>query len=194
MAKGRLFGCPKGASLLACVRQLPAAVMTGLVLSGAIVHSYAAQGMDNPKLSSSGIANQHPAQYYRLAARLFANGQKDEAVFWFYVGQLRFRFHLMAHPDLPRDKDGALFSSLSEVVGRPINEYAFGHLPSLLETLDKVLAWDASTTNGFTSKQVYARELSKIRQGLAELRQQIQAQASEIRQKRSKNGLDNRSP
>jgi len=39
----------------------------------------------------STIENQHPSGFYILAAKLFAAGKKDEAVFWFYAGQLRYR-------------------------------------------------------------------------------------------------------
>jgi hypothetical protein len=39
----------------------------------------------------SGIENQHPSYFYILAEKLFAVGKKDEAVFWYYAGQLRYR-------------------------------------------------------------------------------------------------------
>ena len=35
-----------------------------------------------------------PAALYMLAARLFAAGKRDAAVRWFYVAQLRARFHV----------------------------------------------------------------------------------------------------
>ena len=42
----------------------------------------------------------HPSNYYAYATRLFHDGSKDDAVFWFYVGQIRYRFYLSAHPNL----------------------------------------------------------------------------------------------
>ncbi|MBN2293380.1 MAG: hypothetical protein JXM70_13205 [Pirellulales bacterium] len=56
-----------------------------------------AQSVDELK---AGIEGKHPADYYFLAQKLFASGKKDEAVRWFYIGQLRFRYHLAANPDL----------------------------------------------------------------------------------------------
>src|SRR5688572_1362555 len=73
-----------------------------------------------PAELEQGIENEHPVTYYMLASRLFEGGQKDKAVFWFYAGQLRYRFHLSASPNLPPDGDPALFASLNSVLGQPI--------------------------------------------------------------------------
>lgn len=53
----------------------------------------------------------HPAGLYVLTAKLLKEDKKNEAVFWFYVAQLRFRFYLAANPDLEKSGDPALFSS-----------------------------------------------------------------------------------
>ena len=140
----------------------------------------------------AGIEQQHPAAYYVLAGKLFAGSAKDEAVFWFYAGQLRYRFHLAANPELPKSGDPALFGSLSEVVGRPLNEYAFGNLGQLVETIDKVLAWDESTDNGFTSKSQHAAAWNSIRDGLRKMRAYVVKNGDAIRADRTKNGLPNR--
>src|SRR5262249_44723347 len=111
-----------------------------------------------PEQLKKGIENQHPATYYILAQKLFESGKRDEAIFWFYAGQLRYRFHLVANPKLDPSGDPALFASLSEVIGRPLNEYAFGDLKALDATLDKVLTWDKATPNGFTSTKTHQAE------------------------------------
>ena len=64
-----------------------------------------------PEQLQEGIEGRHPAAYYILAAKLFAGGKKDDAVFWFYLGQLRYRFHLAANPELDPPGDPALFAS-----------------------------------------------------------------------------------
>ena len=147
-----------------------------------------------PDQLKASIERQHPAAYYVLAGKLFQSGERDEAVFWFYAGQLRYRFHLAANPDLPPGGDAALFASLSEVVGRPVNEYAFGDLAQLTATLDKVLAWDERTTNGFTSKTTHAATWNGIRDGLGQMRTSIIENGDRIRAQRKQNGLENRRP
>jgi len=157
----------------------------------------AAQGSDDPTKKTpeqlkKGIENQHPSTYYILAQKLFESGKKDEAVFWFYAGQLRYRFHLLANPDLEPSGDPALFASLSEVIGRPINEYAFGDLKALDATLEKVLTWDEATANGFTSTKAHRAEWTKTREGLKGLRKQVMDNGDSIRAQRKANGLPNR--
>jgi len=147
-----------------------------------------------PDQLKASIEKQHPAAYYVLAGKLFESGQKDEAVFWFYAGQLRYRFHLKANPDLPPSGDAAVFASLSEGLGRPINEYAFGDLEQLVATIDKVLSWDEGTANGYTSKKAHAAAWKAIRDGLGGLRSHITQNGDQIRAQRKQNGLENRRP
>lgn len=134
----------------------------------------------------------HPSAYYILAQKLFDAGERNEAVFWFYAGQLRYRFFLAANPNLPPDQDPALFASVSEVIGRPLNEYAFGDIPQLATTIDEVLDWDANAENAFVSKTDHAEEWEEVREGLIELRETILAEADSIRAEREENGLENR--
>jgi len=165
-----------------------------------VVVTVTAQGSDpaddatkkTPEQLKKGIENQHPATYYILAQKLFESGKKDEAVFWFYAGQLRYRFHLLANPDLEPSGDPALFASLSEVIGRPINEYAFGDLKALDATLEKVLTWDEATANGFTSAKTHKAEWIKTREGLKGMRKQVLDSSDSIRARRKANGLPNR--
>lgn len=139
-----------------------------------------------------GVEGDHPAGYYRRAADLLREGRRDEAVFVFYLGQLRFRTHLAARPELPRDRDAALFASLSEVVGRPVNEYAFGDIPALDRTLKAVMAYDAANPDAFTPPASYPQATRSIRIGLEQFRQKIVAEADQIRAARIRNGLANR--
>jgi hypothetical protein len=154
-----------------------------------------------PALAQSSLALQmartlvaaHPASYYQQAAKLFQAGQRDDAVFVFYLGQLRYRTHLAARrAELKPDGDPALFASLSEVVGRPINEYAFGDIPALVKTLDAVFAFDAANPDGFTPRARFAAAHASTRSGLKSMQQQITAQADSIRAERKRNGLANR--
>src|SRR5580765_4898046 len=52
-----------------------------------------------PAKVEAALPTQHPSVYYGYALNLFDQGKKDDAVFWFYAGQLRYRFYLNANPD-----------------------------------------------------------------------------------------------
>ena len=145
-----------------------------------------------PEQLKKGIENQHPAAYYVLAMKLFKGGSEDEAVFWFYAGQLRYRLHLSANPKLDPSGDPALFSSLSAVIGPVLNEYAVGDLSGLVATIDRVLEWDLKTKNGFTSTNDHAKQWKETREGLGKLRAEIVRTADDIRKERTQNGLENR--
>jgi hypothetical protein len=146
-----------------------------------------------PEQLMKGIENQHPSTYYILATKLFEKGKKDDAVFWFYVGQLRFRFHVSANPNLDPSGEPALLASLNAVIGQPINEYGFGDLKALADTLARVLSWDEKTPNGFTSTKDHAAEWKMVRDGLGELRKHVMENGDSIRAQRKANGLENRS-
>ncbi len=163
---------------------------SALALAAAALAS-SAVAADEARLLA-GLEGDHPAGYYRRAADLFRAGRRDEAVFVFYLGQLRYRTHLAARPELPRDRDAAAFASLSEVVGRPVNEYAFGDIPALDRTLRAVMAYDAVHPDAFTPPDRYPQASRSVREGMERFRQKIVAERDSIRAQRVANGLANR--
>lgn len=129
---------------------------------------------------------------YQHAAELFGDGKKDEAVFWFYAGQLRYRIHLAARPNLPPDQDAAVMSSLNYSLGTVINEYAGGNPEEWAATITDVLEWDASTPNEFTPKADFPEAHNANRDGLSSLRERITENKEKIRNERAARGLENR--
>jgi hypothetical protein len=138
------------------------------------------------------IADSHPSIAVAYAKRLFDEDRKDDAVTWFYIGQLRYRFHLLANPDISPDGDPALMASLNATIGQAINEWAGGSPDGWMRSIDKALAWDASHGNAVTSQQDHAAEWAQVRSGLKNLRAEIEKNGSMIRETRAKNGLENR--
>jgi len=131
----------------------------------------------------------HPSSYYGYAARLFHEGTKEDAVFWFYVGEIRYRFHLAVNPKLAPDGDPALFSSLHETVGSAINGWAGSDPDSWEAQLQRALDWDARNDNGFTSKAAHRKEWWETRGGLEKLKIWVSTHKSEILEDRRKHGL-----
>jgi len=131
-------------------------------------------------------------QDYQRAAEFLRQGSPDEATYWFYRGQLRFRIYLLAHPEEPPDRGRALFSSFQEVIGGPVNRYAFGDIPALVKVYDQVLAWHAANDEPSVPKALYPAAHEQARSGLERLRDRVIAERDGIREQRTKNGLPNR--
>lgn len=138
------------------------------------------------------IPAQHPAAYYVLATRLMAANRQDDAVFWFYVGQLRYRIRLACHPDLAPDGEPALFASFQQTVGAPINEYAGGDPDQWAAAMTRALEWDERTPNGFEPKAACAAHIAEQRSGMGQLIDHVRSNKEQIRAERASRGLTNR--
>lgn len=135
------------------------------------------------------IVDKHPAAYLLYAKELWSAGRGDEAVVWFYVGQLRYRFDLAAHPGGDPTGDSALYAALGQTLGAPINLYAGGDPDKWARQIDEALRWDFDHPNGFTSKTEYADALAKTRGGLAELRARVVGNVAKIKAEREREGI-----
>ncbi|HRI82182.1 MAG TPA: M3 family metallopeptidase [Opitutaceae bacterium] len=111
----------------------------------------------------------------------------------FFSAEKLFGLTFKARPDLPKDRDAALFSSLMETVGRPINQYAFGDVPKLIRSIDAVLAHDLKSPDRVTPKAQFPQAHDSVRAGLQTMKREIAARRAYIREERAKNGLPNRS-
>ncbi len=137
-----------------------------------------------------GVENRHPIEYMLLASLLMQEKREDEAVFWFYAGQLRYRYYRAAGFGDP--EEGSLGAAMLQSVGSVVNAYAFGDLPKLRQTLDEVIAWDETTPNAFSPESKTAPTRQEVLDGLQKLRQETIDSAEDIRAERVKNGLENR--
>ena len=131
----------------------------------------------------AGIDKQPGLTAILLSERLFAANRPDDAVFWYYVGQLRGRMEAASDSDAAQAY-GAIFATFGPV----INEYAAGNVDKLAATIDRVLAWDAAHPAAHTTSGVREKE----RQGLADLRTYFLKNKDQVRAERAKNGLPNR--
>ncbi|TCL90788.1 hypothetical protein C8J38_107148 [Rhizobium sp. PP-WC-2G-219] len=122
------------------------------------------------------------------AAPLMQAGRRDEATFCFYAGQLRWRSRLNASPTPDLTGEPALFSSVFETLGPPVNGWAFGDIPKLQRTIDNVLLWDVRYPDPSLDPAVHKR----MRAGLTALCSQIGREADMIRVERASQGLENR--
>lgn len=133
----------------------------------------------------------HPVTLYALTSKLMAAGRLEEMVQWYYIAQLRFRYYILSHPeDGPTAR--VLFSALSESIGRPVNEYAYGDVDAAVRQIRAALAWDAAHSNHMPPKHAFPDQLAQLRAGLEAQCEEMLASRAEIREARSRNGLENR--
>lgn len=115
----------------------------------------------------------HPMAYYLYAARLFHEGDKDDALFWYYVGEIRSRFYLAANPNLSKSGDPGLLASLHQSVGSVIVEWGRTVPNVSAKQLRRALDWDASNDNGFTSKSSHRKLWQDTRGQFDEIEAQL---------------------
>lgn len=110
---------------------------------------------------------------------LLLHGRKDEAVFWFYAAQLRFRYQAA----IKGGDYGQVLSVMLMTVGPSINNYAFQDTIKLSNTLDRVLEWDIATPNPLRqlarSPEMEAR-LKNVYSGMADLKAKLVAEKSAL--------------
>ena len=87
-----------------------------------------------------------PPLLLALAARLFADGEKDDAVFWCFAGILRARFDANRCAD-ESARGGA--SELRRIAAAPIIDYAWKDKEKLKTIVPRVFEWDRRTAHNY---------------------------------------------
>ena len=94
-----------------------------------------------------------------------------------------------AIPNLAPDTEPALFGSLQETVGRQINEHAGADPRAWAATMERALAWDAATRNGFEPKAPCRAAIADQRGGMGGLIAHVRQNEAQIRRDRAAAGL-----
>lgn len=166
------------------------AILISLTAAAIVLHFPRPALADAPAFppGAETAGNAPPSEIMLRAAPLMQTGKADEATFWFYAGQLRWRSRLNASPDQDPTGEPALFSSLFETLGPSVKGWAFGDIPKLQRMIDAVLVWDGQYPDPSLDPAVHQR----MRAGLTSLRDRIGREADVIRAERASRGLENR--
>jgi hypothetical protein len=116
----------------------------------------------------SALPASHPMAYYLYSVRLIKDGNRKDALFWYYVGELRYRFYLAANPHLPPDGAPALFASLHSSVSTAVADPSHVDRAMSVKQFRRALDWDAANDNGVTSKSSHHKEWLEIRAVLSD--------------------------
>ena len=128
---------------------------------------------------------------YHRAAELFNAGKRVQAGCVMYRGQFRARLLLLVEGNSPSDGAPALFASLSETVGRPINEWLGGDRDEWIAAMECARDWAANNSDPDYPRRRYGKQHAQMLAGLNELIAAIPP-AAELRKQRRAAGLPNR--
>lgn len=92
-----------------------------------------------------------PPVFYVLSQVLFKAGQREEAAFWFYAGQLRARFDANRCTDTTARQ---AVDVMNQSYGGPINRYLFQDLSKAQELISKVVDWDRKTPYAYDPRWI----------------------------------------
>jgi|SRR5699024_6472870 len=94
-------------------------------------------GEENEKTALIGTVAAHPNDYippvlFALSQECFINGEKEKALFWFYLAQVRARYDVQLSIEKLRPTGKKIVGLYIWEFGRDISRYAFQH-PKLLQ-------------------------------------------------------------
>jgi len=99
-----------------------------------------------------------PGKMFSPAYYLFIHGREQEAVFWFYAAQLRFRIQAV----IKGGDHAQILAIMLGTVGPPIMNHAYQDIDRLGRTFDEVLAWDRATPDPARGKVGFGEVEAKI--------------------------------
>jgi hypothetical protein len=138
-----------------------------------------------------GLTQKHPSAYLYLARALWQEGKKDEAVIFYYVGQIRYRAYINTLPapeDVPEVK---LYENLKSEIGDEVNEYAARDLDNWLSLIDGALQWHREKPCEFLPKDDYSLLYELMIYNFDKLREYVANNKDLIRKQRAEQELVN---
>lgn len=105
----------------------------------------------------------NPPVLYSLSKALFDAGRKDDAMYWFYVAQLRARYD----SNLTTDQTARSgISTLNDRFGPDINKYAFQDPEKLEQTVTKVVDFVRSNEENYDHRWLSLHGLDALQSGM----------------------------
>ncbi len=106
-----------------------------------------------------------PPAFFALSHALFGLGHNDEAVFWFYAGQLRARYDANRCADVSAR---SAVTALAQQHGAEINQYAFTNLPKLQTIVAQVIEFDRKTPHNYDNRWINLHGLNATMAGMGD--------------------------
>lgn len=148
----------------------------------------------HPELFNQEVVNKvatlekvHPVSFFEEAGKYYKNGNLNESALLFYVGQLRYRYYILAHPDTKPDGDKAIFASLQNVLGQQINYQLGENVDNYIKILEAIIDYSNENDYQFYSNKESPENYEKVIGGLIKLKNYIIANKEQFIAKRKEN-------
>lgn len=112
----------------------------------------------------------HPVSFFEEAGKYYKSGKINESALLFYVGQLRYRYYILAHPDTKPDGDKAIFASLQNVLGQEINYKLGENVDNYIKIVEATIDYSKQSDYQFYSKKESPANYEKVIGGLIKLK------------------------
>jgi hypothetical protein len=122
-----------------------------------LTHGNAAVTRRTVKQIETAPHNYAPPVFFVLSNRLFQDGRKDEAAFWFYAGQLRASFDANRCAEITARRS---VEELSRLYGSNINKHALQDVSKLEAMISKVVEWDRTTPHSYDHRWINLRGMN----------------------------------
>ena len=132
----------------------------------------------------------HPVGFYILANKLFHEGQKDEAILWFYVGSIRYRHFLSSIGDDPFHPENELFGKVQFEIGGAVLDYAGGDPDFWAKQIEEADKWDDDHLNFFFPKKNSPEDLLEIKENMHKLKSKLLEEKEDIIRQRIENNAE----
>ncbi len=105
----------------------------------------------------------NPTVIYALSSVLFEQGLKDEAMYWFYIAQLRARYDANLCLDASARQAVTI---LNQEFGPEINKYAFKDIDKLKITVKKVVDFVRGNKEDYDHRWISLHGMGAVKSGL----------------------------
>nr|WP_086939924.1 hypothetical protein [Thaumasiovibrio occultus] len=135
------------------------------------------------------ITSEHPSRYFALAAKLFQEGEEQQAAKWLYVGLMRYQTFINSGA---HESEFEQLTSLWDSIGAPINEHLGGNIDEAMATINEAILWHENNPDHFLGIGRSGLQNSRESNEYRDLIAYIDSERDNIQAKRAENGLENR--
>jgi hypothetical protein len=139
-----------------------------------------------PKEVEKALAESHPSMYIAYSIRQFKSGKQDDAVLWYYIGQIRWKYFLLVNPDPGAE---AQLAQVTKDFGQVIGDWAGESTQDWANTIKRALIWDAANPNSMPAKD-HPAELEQARNFVEEMRSYVVRNEAAIAADRQARGIN----